>query len=147
MTRVDFYLIPDIDLEARARFACRLCQRAYGLGNRVYVHTPSAEASTSFDELLWRYPAAGFLPHGILGEAAAHAAPIVIGHEGEPEVQDDGVLINLTHEIVPFFGRFGRLAEIVIQDEAQRVQGRRNYKYYRDRGYPLFHHDIDDWRD
>lgn len=147
MTRIDFYLIPDVDLEARARFACRICHRAYTLGNRVYVHTESSQAAQSFDQLLWGYPPEGFLPHGVRGEAPAHGAPIVIGHTDEPSTQDDDVLVNLTHEIVPFFGRFERLAEIVIQDENLRSQGRKNYKYYRDRGYPLFHHDIDDWRD
>lgn len=147
MTRIDFYLIPDVDLDARARFACRICHRAYARGNRVYVHTESSNAAQSFDELLWSYPPEGFLPHGRLGDAMAKGAPIVIGDTQDPKTDADDVLINLTHDIVPFFGRFERLAEIVIQDEELRAEARRNYKYYRDRGYPLFHHDIEDWRD
>jgi DNA polymerase-3 subunit chi len=147
MTRIDFYLIPDLDLAARARFACRLCHRAYGLGNQVYVHTDSVDAARSFDELLWSYPTEGFIPHGLMGEAMAEKAPIVIGHGEDCATEADDVLVNLTNDIVPFFGRFERLAEIVIQNEDLRAQGRRNYKYYRDRGYPLFHHEIEDWRD
>jgi DNA polymerase III subunit chi len=42
-----------------------------------------------------------------------------------------------------FFGRFERVAEIIVQD--RRDVGRDRYRFYRDRGYPLFHHELDEW--
>ena len=29
----------------------------------------------------------------------------------------------------------------------EREDGRERYKYYRDRGYPLFHHDLENWEE
>jgi DNA polymerase-3 subunit chi len=55
----------------------------------------------------------------------------------------DGVLINLSDEIPRFFGRFDRVAEVIPR--SRRDAGRDRYKFYRDRGYPLFHHELDDW--
>jgi len=53
------------------------------------------------------------------------------------------VLINLGDDVPGFFGRFERVAEIVLA--INRAGGRAKYRYYRDRGYPLFHHQLDDW--
>ena len=36
MTRVDFYVLKDVDREARFRFACTLTAKAVESGNRVY---------------------------------------------------------------------------------------------------------------
>ena len=140
MTRVDFYILPDVDLEARRRFACRLAHKAVTSGQRVHVHVADIEASRDLDSLMWEYPDHRFLPHGINGEPAGINAPVVIDHR-EPASGADQLLINLAATIPSFFGRFERVAEIVVQ--SARADGRDRYKYYRDRGYPLFHHDID----
>ncbi len=144
MTRVDFYELPDVDLEARSRFACRLAHKAVSSGQRVHVHVASAASATDLDALMWEYPDHRFLPHGVSGEAAARNAPVVIGH-AEPEADADQLLINLAAEIPPFFGRFERVAEIVV--DQLRDDGRERWKFYRDRGYPLHHHKLDEWED
>jgi DNA polymerase III subunit chi len=144
LTRVDFYVLPDVDLEARRRFACRLAHKAVASGQRVYVHVESLEAGHDLDALMWAYPDHRFLPHGVSGEPGVQNAPVVIGH-AEPGGDADQLLINLGNEIPPFFGRFERVAEIVVQ--RLRDDGRNRYKFYRDRGYPLFHHELDRWDD
>ena len=140
MTRVDFYLLQDLDPEALQRFACRLASKALSGGKRVHLHTEDAVQAQAMDELLWRYPEQRFLPHAQLSQRVA-TAPISIGSI-DPEDCDE-VLINLASVIPTFFGRFDRVAEIILGN--QRDAGRARYKQYRDRGYPLFHHDIDDW--
>ncbi len=144
MTRVDFYILADVDLEARLRFACRLAHRAVGAGQRVHVHVTDAQSGQDLDSLMWEYPEHRFLPHGIVGEPAAEKAPVVIDHR-EPTQTRDELLINLSTDVPAFFGRFERVAEIVVEN--LREQGRDRYKYYRDRGYPLFHHEIDQWEE
>ena len=141
MTRVDFYLLQDLDPEALQRFACRLASKALSGGKRVHLHTDDAVQAQAMDELLWRYPEQRFLPHAQLSDTRVAAAPISIG-TADPQDCDE-VLINLAGDIPAFFGRFDRVAEIVLGN--QRDAGRQRYKRYRDRGYPLFHHDIDDW--
>lgn len=139
MTRVDFYILQDVDLAAAQRFACRLAVKALSSGHRVHVHADHREAAAELDELLWHYPEHRFVPHA--REDAGTSAPLVLGWT--PPAEPDGVLINLAGEIPTFFGRFERVAEIVVG--ATRAQGRDRYKFYRDRGYPLFHHELDDW--
>ena len=139
MTRVDFYILSDVDDLAKRRFACRLAQRALQAGQRVHVRAAQADAD-DLDELMWDYPPDGFLPHAPLAEAERE--PITIGttQQQPKEVQ---VLINLAPDIPAFFADFKRVSEVVLASE--RSAGRDKYRRYRERGYPLFHHELDDW--
>ena len=143
MTRVDFYVLADMDLIARQRFACRLAQRAAGTGEGVHLHVPTDEAMNQLEELLWSYPSERFVPLESLrsGNLGRPKAPISIG--SDVPLDCDGVLINLTATVPEFFARFDRVAEIIVGEN--KADGRSHYKHYRDRGYPLHHHDIDDW--
>lgn len=147
MTRVDFYVLPDVDIDAKYRFACRLALRAIHTGQQVHVRTASAEAAGMLDDLMWSYPEDRFVPHAV-AEGADEAgapdtdAPIRIGH-AEPVPGPDQVLVNLADDVPAFFARFERVAEVITEPE--RAAGRTRYRHYRERGYPLFHHDLDDW--
>lgn len=139
MTRVDFYILPDVDEIARHRFTSRLAARAVAAGNRVYVRADPARVS-ALDELLWDYPPMQFLPHAPL--SSADGEPVTIGSDtDEPDHGD--MMINLGADIPAFFTRFERVAEIVLSPE--RAAGRTKYRQYRERGYRLFHHELDDW--
>ena len=144
MTRVDFYLLPDIDNLAKQRFCCRLAYRAVADGERVHIRCAQAD---ELDELLWDYPPGRFLPHAKLA-ASSTREPVTIGGEDEqpPRAEDEqarDVLINAAADIPPFFTRFARVTEVVLATE--RAASRDKYRRYRDRGYPLFHHELDDW--
>ena len=145
MTRVDFYLLPDVDDRAKERFCGRLACRAVGDGQRVHIRTARAD---EFDEALWDYPPDRFLPHAKLA-AASGREPVTIGTAGEepPLAQGEqasGVLINVAEDIPAYFTRFARVTEVVLATE--RATSREKYRRYRDRGYPLFHHEINDWK-
>ncbi len=151
MTRIDFYLLPEAEVGARARFACRLAHKAWQQSHRVYMHVGDANEAVAMDELLWTLPRGSFLPHDIWQPADAAGtstpqAPVLIGHGSEPADCDD-VLINLTGEVPPFFERFQRVAEIVVQEPQVRTAGRTRFRFYRERGYPLHHHDMQRWAD
>jgi DNA polymerase III subunit chi len=141
VTRVDFYVLQDVDLAAATRFACRLAAKAISTGHRVHIHTGAPDQATELDELLWHYPEGRFLPHAREDDPSAGQAPVVVGWSA-PE-RPDGVLINLAAEVPTFFGRFDRVAEIVV--DANRDDGRKRYRFYRDRGFPLHDHRLDDW--
>lgn len=152
MTRIDFYILQDVELDAMHRFACRLATKAMSNGNEVHIHAADSEAAQAVDDLLWIYPEQRFVPHVLhhcpqtqgpqtQAPAKKSSAPVNIGWE-EPNHVDD-VLINLSGEVPGFFGRFDRVAEIVVR--STRDAGRDRYKFYRDRGFPLFHHELDDW--
>lgn len=141
MTRIDFYVLESDNPLARARTACRLAEKAYGQGLKIYIHTGSEAASRSLDDLLWTFRAGSFLPHALSSDLAREAElpPILIGHSPEPAGHSD-VLINLAGSVPLFFGRFERVAEVIDQDQADLAQARERYKFYRERGYTLHSH-------
>ena len=139
MTRIDFYILPDVDEIARHRFGCRLAHRAAVSGKRVHIRATDS-AVDDLDGLMWEYPTQQFLPHARLG--VARGEPVTLGTEDEESTHDE-VLINLGTEIPGFFNRFERVSEIVLA--TQRAAGREKYRRYRDGGYPLFHHELDNW--
>ena len=142
MTRVDFYILPDVGADAAMRFACRLSLKALQNQLDVHVQVDDAPAADAIDASMWDYPQHRFLPHQVISEDdPTSTSPIHVGYS-QPLLQA-GLLINLAADIPNFFGRFDRVAEIVVGNT--REQGRDRYKYYRDRGFPLHHHELTDW--
>ena len=139
MTRIDFYILPDVDIDAKFRFACRLAHRAIADGGQVHVRTASTEATAILDALMWSYPEGRFLPHT---SADDEEAIVRIGDE-EPPAGPDELLINLGDDVPAFFDRFSRVCEVVPGPEV--AAGRARYSQYRLRGFPLHHHELDDW--
>ncbi len=146
MTRVDFYILAEGDAGGRERFACRVAEKAWRLGHRVYLHTEDRRQARRLDDLLWTFKQNSFLPHAIDGESPDPEPAVLIGCD--EELSDPGhsekrpVLINLASAVPLFFSTFERVAEIVAPTEQERADGRQRYRFYRDRGYPLQNHNI-----
>lgn len=140
MTKVDFYLLGNGG-DDRARFACRLAEKAWRLGHRVYLLAPDATAASELDELLWTFSQGSFVPHGLADAADADDQPVLVGH-GEPPAAFHDVLVSLAGEIPPWFSRFSRVAELVGADEDSKTRGRERFRFYRERGYPLDTHNL-----
>ncbi|MGA1677173.1 MAG: DNA polymerase III subunit chi, partial [Pseudomonadales bacterium] len=124
MTRVDFYILQDVDTEAAQRFSCRLALRAIAQGHPVHLHVDDREAAEALDDLLWHYPEQRFLPHEC-EDTASGQAPVMIGWS-TPE-RPDGLLVNLSGAVPSFFGRFERVAEVIVQ--SRRDTGRERYRF------------------
>lgn len=141
MTEVDFYILNGDDAQQRAQFACRLADKAYKLGHRVYIHTESPQQTRQLDELLWTFQQNSFVPHRVLVADDDRQTPVQLGHDAEPDASHE-VLINLAGDVPLFFSRFERVAELVNSDSTVRQQGRSRYSFYKERGYPLRTHEI-----
>ena len=137
MTQIDFYSHADNKLQV----ACSLSAQALERGLRVMIYTADAEATDKLDKLMWCYPAIGFIPHCRATDRLAEETPVIIDHLAEPLVHDQ-VLLNLHPAFPPFFSRFQRLIEIVGTDEKDSQAGRERFRFYRDRGYEVRHHDL-----
>jgi DNA polymerase-3 subunit chi len=143
MTRVDFYLLDNAAPAGKSQLACRLAEKAYGLGHKVYVQATDENEARQLDDLLWTFSQGSFIPHA-LADGTARApdeAPVLIGH-GEPPPDWHDVLITLAPAVTTWFSRFERVAEIVGGDEADKTRGRERYRFYRDRGYTLETHPL-----
>ncbi len=141
MTQVDFYILADPSTRSRMHFACRIADKAWRLGNSVFIHTGSAEQTHELDKLLWTFQQNSFVPHASCEEDTAAEAPVLLSHRLEPDASRQ-VLINLAADVPLFFSRFERVAELVNQDPAIRQQGRSRYSFYKQRGYELKTHEI-----
>ncbi len=141
MTQVDFYILGRQAKGDRYQLACRLTEKAWHQGHRVYLHTNSAGESQHLDRLLWTFRQGSFLPHGISTDADSELTPILIG-DGDNSGNEHDVLINLATDVPDFFSRFSRVAELVDNDEQVKQESRQRFRFYRDRGYPLNTHEI-----
>lgn len=140
--RVDFYLLSDSHRQARWLIACRLLEKAYKCGHRIYVSCQNEEDAQHLDELLWTFKEESFIPHNLKGEGPEPPPPIQIGFDGEPRGFQD-ILLNLAETIPPYFERFKRVMEIVAADDASKEQSREHYRSYRAKGCDLHTHQMD----
>jgi DNA polymerase-3 subunit chi len=139
VTSVSFYTLEGVqEAQQRLLFACRLTNKAYRSGLSVLIHTANAEQTATMDKLLWEAPASSFLPHGTSGKDQER---VRIDHSDEPG-SHDSLLINLSTGVPGFCSRFERIFEIVVFDPDIHAQTRENYKFYKDRGFPLSLHKI-----
>lgn len=141
MTRIDFYVLDSSDPKVRAVTACRLAEKAYSQGLKVYIHTSSDDESLQLDELLWTFRQGSFLPHAVHVPSTDEPPAILLGHAHEPSIHTD-VLINLSAEIPLFFSRFERVAELVDQRPELLELSRERFRFYRERGYDLNTHQL-----
>lgn len=138
MTKVDFYIL---SAGSREHTACKLAEKAWGLGHRIYIHTASPAQARHMDELLWVFREGSFLPHERYQPGRDCNSPILVGSDEAPDTDSD-VLINLANDVPLFFSRFLRVAEVIGADNGARHSGRERFRFYRDRGYPLDNHEL-----
>ena len=140
MTQVDFYILNDSSAAACPQFTCRLTEKAWKQGHRVYINTDSKKQLDELDGLLWTFRAGSFIPHAIY-TATDEEQPVALGHGVEPAGYND-VLVNLSYEVPAYFSRFERVAELVDASDQSRNAARDRYRYYQDRGYTLNTHKL-----
>jgi DNA polymerase-3 subunit chi len=139
VTEVDFYVLKENQPEQRPLFACRLADRAFREGHRVYLHTADESSGRDLDSLLWEFRPQSFLPHGLVG--AEDAERVAIGWGNDPGAHDD-IMINLDLKVPDFVGRFHRVLEIVVQHPTIQESLRASWRHYKHFGYPVKSNDL-----
>lgn len=138
MTKIDFYILSKGSCE---NTACRIAEKAYKLGHRVYIHAQSEQQASQMDDLLWTFRKESFLPHEKYQAGEKNNSPVLIGASDAPETESE-VLINLAEEVPLFFSRFLRVAELISPDESSKKLGRERFRFYKNRGYQLDTHKL-----
>ncbi len=145
MTRIDFYILPEKGRRTTEQVLCSLSNKAWKQGGQVYIHTGSPDQSMRIDDLLWSFSDISFIPHGRVEHVEVDKTPVLIGHEDPPQNLHD-IMINMSDSVPLFFGRFDRLIEIVDKSSAteeSQFAARERYRFYKERGYPLNTHKLD----
>lgn len=141
MTEVEFHFnVPD-----RLGYACRLLRKAARQGVGVAVTAPAATLDT-FDRLLWAFSEADFVAHLRLPAGATPQPRLrrsVVWLVDDPaQASHLPVLVNLADEAAAGLGSFERLIEIVSTGDDERDAGRRRWRHYASRGYPIKRHEV-----
>jgi DNA polymerase-3 subunit chi len=138
MTGVEFHFnAPD-----KVGYACRLLRKAVAKGARLVV-TGEPALLRELDTALWTFAPLEFVPHcygSAAGSTVLAASPVVLSDAAHAAPHQE-VLVNLGPAVPEGFERFERLIEVVTANEDDRVQGRRRWKHYADRGYAIQKHD------
>ena len=133
------------DLET---FACRLAKRAVEAGCRVLVWGGGGEQLATLDRQLWAFEAESFLPHEIwLPETLCPTELPILLAEGEtlPVADSSLVVLNLSADLwsdAPNTPE--RVLEIVGRSETQLAAARRRFAAYRNGGFKIEHHNMQD---
>ncbi|MFK8081988.1 MAG: DNA polymerase III subunit chi [Granulosicoccus sp.] len=144
MTRIDFYVLSDSTEEARLALVCKLAEKACGQAQKVYLYSTDRTLLTQIDARLWDFRALSFVAHRLLPESHVLSSddndPVILS-DAEPG-NDRSLLINLDRDVPTFFSRFARALEIVNKEPEVQAAGRERYRFYKQRGYPLHHHNV-----
>ena len=138
MTDVSFYKLSG-DLQVALALVCQLAQKAVKMDQQVLCLVKDEETAQQLDQMLWDFQESSFVPHGIGNDQL----PVAITAESDP-ADHHGILINLQAEIPTWFSRFERVMEVIYQQPEYEQAKRDNFKFYKERGYPLSFHDLSD---
>ncbi len=135
MPRVDFYLLQASCNQQRELFVCRLVDKIWRQGHRVYIHTGAHNRAVQLDKLLWTYQDDSFVPHDLYPARQDSRAPIRIGAGEDNFWSQADVLINLSDTVPAFFTQVERVLEVLNQEPCIKAQGRERYRTYREAGF------------
>lgn len=139
MTRIDFHSnVPD-----KIGYTCRLARKVLQAGHQIVVLTQDQAQLKELDERLWSFAEQEFIPHVRLDDALANRTPLLLTADSAMESPHHDILINLSDTPPTHFARFARMLEVVSSEETDRQSGRQRYSFYKQRGYPLEHHVVD----
>ena len=139
MTQISFYT----HAENKLSVARQLIAKAWSQDLNILVYAPDQGMAGEIDRLLWTQPALSFIPHCRDDSPYATVTPVLIGARMDALASAD-VIINLDDETPAVFSRFDRLLEIVTSEETDLIASRQRYRFYKERGYDLVTHDLQD---
>ena len=137
MTQISFYSLAKGNDDTRLQVACRLAEKAFSLGHKIFIQVEDPQQKRRLDNLLWHFKASSFVPHGINEDGSE---PAEIGLSVGPSHQD--VLINLSSKHCEQYEQFNRINEIVGPDQESLASGRQSYRYYHSQGFKPETHKI-----
>ena len=145
MTESVFYILNSSQPRERYIVACKITEKAYKLGKRVFILTSTAEESQALDNLLWSFKQGSFIPHEIVDSTQQQTTEVLpnsvlIG--ASTSTTSATVLINLSTELPDNMDRFERIVEIIDQDVQIKQAGRQRYKAYQSQNFQLKTHNL-----
>jgi DNA polymerase IIIc chi subunit len=117
MTQPQIIFIPVKDNEAKLQAICLTVERHYLSKQRMLLAVSSDAAATYLDNLLWRLPETGMLPHRILNRPHQEAIAITTTSEN---LNGAEILFNLRIDIHPAFKQLNVVYELFDETSAEK---------------------------
>lgn len=144
MTHISFHF----NVTDPLHYACRLVRKAWQQDQPTLV-VGTQEWLEAFDAALWTFSNTDFIPHAFVGEEVDDVSDekvnvwlATIEQINTQAANHAGFFIYCGDTQPAGFERFDRLIEIVPAGAPSSVAlARERWKYYKQRGYPLTHHD------
>ena len=136
MTRVSFYKLSG-DQNLALFLACKLVEKAHISNQQVLCQMPDQDSAESLNDKLWSFSKTSFIPHGL----GSICQPVAISTDATPGKHHQ-LLINLDSNRPSWFSRFERVIEIIHSEPIFQQSKRDNFRFYKDRGYPLEYFDL-----
>ncbi len=140
MTRIEFRT----NIADKIGYTCRWVRKALAQGPdiSIVILAEDSRQLTALDQALWTFSDIDFLPHAVLGAPLASRSRVVLTDNGEADLPESQILVNLSRTVPASYARFDRLLELVSTDAVDVDAGRKRYVHYRDRGYALHHENV-----
>ena len=130
MPEISFYILSSQSEKERQYFACKLIEKVYRTGHKIYILTDTETQSRQLDDLLWTFRAGSFIPHQVFsGSPPDNENPVVIGSMQAPENWQK-TIINLSSRYPENLDQSETLLEILDDNEAIKAAGRSRYRHY-----------------
>lgn len=133
--QVDFYLLGNVDQTGKFKYACRIAQKAFKQGLKVFMQTENSEQCQHLDTLLWTFSQSSFVPHAVLNEGSENWEnfPVQLGKTA-PLSEPAHLLISLTADPPNSHTQFERIADLITDNPIEKQAGRNRFRYYRQQG-------------
>lgn len=131
--QVDFYILPGDNNAGVPQFVCKLTEKAWKKGHKVYIQVDNERQARYLDELLWTFRDGSFVAHRVDDGRSNGPEAVVIGWQQPPAGFND-MVINLCHSAPEHTWQFARIAEVVDQGAERRVAGRERFRQHRQQG-------------
>ena len=135
--KATFYILESKNSpKEQAIYTCRIIEKAFNNGFRIYIHTDTPDDAQNFDAQLWTFGDISFVPHELYPPQVDQDVPVLISHNNAiPTEFSQDTLVNLTPSILPFYQQFSRFIESIPNDENLKAEARKRFKAYKDTGY------------
>ncbi len=129
---IAFYVLDDPSEREVLTLACRVVDKAFRSGRRVFVRAADAEQARALDDLLWTFSQGSFVPHST--DEAAADEPVIIGHRLPLAGDRWDTIVNLHSEPLPAAFHHLKIADIIGAGDRGRREARQRFRHYRDLG-------------
>lgn len=117
--KTDIVFLKVIDSKSKLVRLCECIQEHFVKGDKILLSVANQESARYLDELLWRLPQEGFLPHSISTQPTEEQIVITLSHANLNHAQ---IVFNLRQEAIADFASYACVYELFDESHPDKLQ-------------------------